>query len=311
MKKKHFYFFSDSSFFCFFCDTQNKSDKKLIWKNFLKMEKIRQRIKSLGEIEAGWDDGEGKEMNKVSGQCALFVLEAMHEICPFENPRCIDLSHDGHITVEWSQRAFLTFLSFPFVEVDVLSSRSKSTSDIPSLHFSLYNPPQITEAARQIRLLVPKVVVFADLVADLFHYGHMNFLRQARELGDELIVGLMSDEQAENYKRKPILSLRERALSVRECRSVTKVIEGSPMPVTREFLQEHHIQIVVHGDDFSSEQMDTWYSVPRELGMMRLIHYTEGISTTELLRRITSRLPSENFCPPPSKMECRDSLSQG
>ena len=35
--------------------------------------------------------------------------------------------------------------------------------------------------------------VFADMVADLFHYGHVEFLKQARALGDYLLVGICGD----------------------------------------------------------------------------------------------------------------------
>ena len=45
------------------------------------------------------------------------------------------------------------------------------------------------------------------MVADLFHYGHVNFLKQCSELGDCLIVGIHSDKDVESYKRKPILTM--------------------------------------------------------------------------------------------------------
>ena len=52
------------------------------------------------------------------------------------------------------------------------------------------------------------------MVADLFHYGHVEFLRQAKQLGDHLIVGICSDNDVKSYKRKPILSMEERMISV-------------------------------------------------------------------------------------------------
>ena len=52
--------------------------------------------------------------------------------------------------------------------------------------------------------------VYVDMAADLFHYGHVAFLRRARELGDFLIVGVHSDETLASYKRWPILSMLER-----------------------------------------------------------------------------------------------------
>ena len=49
--------------------------------------------------------------------------------------------------------------------------------------------------------------MYVDMVADLFHYGHVNFLRQARECGDYLLVGVHADETVMTYKRRPILSM--------------------------------------------------------------------------------------------------------
>ena len=59
--------------------------------------------------------------------------------------------------------------------------------------------------------------VYVDMVADLFHYGHANFLRQAKQFGDHLIVGIHSDEVVKEYKRTPILNMKERVDTVSSC----------------------------------------------------------------------------------------------
>ncbi len=51
--------------------------------------------------------------------------------------------------------------------------------------------------------------VYADIVGDLFHYGHIEFLRQSRALGDYLLVGVHSDDAVLAHKRKPILTMEE------------------------------------------------------------------------------------------------------
>ena len=62
------------------------------------------------------------------------------------------------------------------------------------------------------------VRVYADIVGDLFHYGHVEFLRQARALGDYLLVGVCGDEVVGPNKRRPILTMVERVASVAGCR---------------------------------------------------------------------------------------------
>ncbi len=123
------------------------------------------------------------------------------------------------------------------------------------------------------------------MVADLFHYGHMNFLRTAREHGDYLLVGIHSDEVVRNYKRAPILSMDERIASVASCRYVDEVIPDAPLTVTREWIERHEIDLVVHGDDFTEEQYKLCYGTPIEMGIFRTVTYTPGISTSEIITR--------------------------
>lgn len=130
------------------------------------------------------------------------------------------------------------------------------------------------------------IIGYVDMVADLFHYGHVNFLRQAKELCDYLIVGIVSDEDVMSYKRKPILTTEERAKSVYGCRYVDKVVANCPLCVTEDFIREHNIDIVIHGDDFDTEKLNKFYSAPIKMGIFRAIKYTDGISTTDLIRRV-------------------------
>lgn len=55
-----------------------------------------------------------------------------------------------------------------------------------------------------------RVRVYMDGCFDLMHYGHANALRQAKALGDELVVGLVSDEEIVANKGPPVLSMDER-----------------------------------------------------------------------------------------------------
>jgi glycerol-3-phosphate cytidylyltransferase len=123
------------------------------------------------------------------------------------------------------------------------------------------------------------------MTADLFHYGHVEFLKQAHALGDYLMVGVHSDDEVETYKRRPIMTLEERVRSVAGCRWVDEVIPDAPWKLDTAWIEKYRIDLVVHGDDFSSEQVDSYYEVPISLGIFRALPYTPGISTTEIIRR--------------------------
>ena len=127
--------------------------------------------------------------------------------------------------------------------------------------------------------------VFTDMTADLFHYGHVEFLKQARALGDYVLVGIHSDDVLESHKRKPILTMEERVASVAGCRWVDEVIPDCPWKFDPAWIEKYSIDLVVHGDDYSEERIEYYYKVPVELGIFRTIPYSPGISTTDIIRR--------------------------
>jgi cytidyltransferase-like protein len=141
-------------------------------------------------------------------------------------------------------------------------------------------------------------VVYVDMVGDLFHAGHVRFLQQARSLADErasggevrLVVGLMGDEAAASYKRRPVQPLVERLIVIGACRYVDEVVGNAPMPVDDAFLERHAVDLVVHGDDMPDEGRAYWYGAPIARGIFAVVPYTReidgsAISTSELIRR--------------------------
>jgi cytidyltransferase-like protein len=128
--------------------------------------------------------------------------------------------------------------------------------------------------------------VYVDMVGDLFHMGHVALLKAAREVGDWLIVGVLSDEVATSYKRRPIMNLAERVAVVKACRYVDEVLPNAPYIVTTEFLDEHDISLVVHGDDISPATLEEVFGPVSAAGRLRLVKYTAGISTTDIIRRV-------------------------
>ena len=128
--------------------------------------------------------------------------------------------------------------------------------------------------------------VYVDMVGDLFHAGHVSLLREARRHGDWLVVGVLSDDTAAAYKRRPIMTLAERVEVIESCRYVDEVVEDAPMLVTEEFLTRHDIAAVVHGDDLSPEGAETVYAPAVAAGMLRYVPRTGGLSTTHVIQRV-------------------------
>jgi len=133
------------------------------------------------------------------------------------------------------------------------------------------------------------VRVYADMCGDLFHAGHVNLLRQARALGDELLAGVMSDADMAAYKHPPILSMAERMAVIGACRYVDRVVPNAPTRPTPEFLDALGVDIVCHGDDYSEAQIEDYYGAIRRTHRLVLVPYTAAISTTEIVARIKAR----------------------
>ena len=135
--------------------------------------------------------------------------------------------------------------------------------------------------------------VYVDMVGDLFHAGHVSLLREARSHGDWLIVGVLSDDTTASYKRRPIMTLAERVAVIESCRYVDQVIADAPFKVTQDFLIEHAITTVVHGDDLTSEGAESIYGPAVATGNFVYVQRTGGISTTQLIQRVLDAAASD------------------
>jgi phosphoenolpyruvate phosphomutase len=126
--------------------------------------------------------------------------------------------------------------------------------------------------------------IYVDMVGDLFHFGHVELLRRAKEFGQKLIVGVHNDETVMSYKRRPVLSMKERIAVIESCKYVDQVIPDAPLVVTSKYLEENQIDLVIHGDDLTSEDKHMMFG--EVLNKLVLINYTDGISTTNILQRL-------------------------
>lgn len=105
--------------------------------------------------------------------------------------------------------------------------------------------------------------------------------------GDVLLVGVCSDDLVASYKRRPFMSMQQRATVIASCRYVDRVILDCPCPITREFIDAHRIDIVARGDDMNTpEYIERWYDAPFRMGILKFVPYTTGISTTLLAQKI-------------------------
>jgi ethanolamine-phosphate cytidylyltransferase len=137
----------------------------------------------------------------------------------------------------------------------------------------------------------PLVWIYADVVCDLFHYGHVEFFRLARALGDRLVVGVVSDEDVSSYKPTPIMTFQERVAVVLACRVVDRVLDmPAPLHCSCQFLDEIGAAYCCHADDMDQTQLEFWYGDIIPAGRLKVVHYTPGISSRQIVARVADRL---------------------
>ena len=126
---------------------------------------------------------------------------------------------------------------------------------------------------------------------DLFHAGHVEFLRRCAELGS-VTVSLNEDEFIEKYKAKrPIISYREREAVLLGCRWVDNVVPNVGGSDSRLSISLVNPDLVVIGSDwarrdyYSQMGFDQDWLDERGIGLC-YIPYTQGISSTAIKERL-------------------------
>lgn len=134
-----------------------------------------------------------------------------------------------------------------------------------------------------------KIRVFTSGSFDMFHIGHLNILERSAALGDELIVGVSTDELIQHYKgMPPIIPFEERFRIVSSLKCVTKVVKQVKLTEVAQ-LQREDIDIVTIGDDWINKYLEGLEWVKKQPGKeVVYFPYTPGVSTTSIKKKIIS-----------------------
>jgi len=131
-------------------------------------------------------------------------------------------------------------------------------------------------------------LVFTNGVFDLLHRGHVDYLARARALGDALVVAVNTDASVRRLDKgsdRPLNRQDDRALVLAALEYVDWVClfdEDTP----RELLAQLLPDVLVKGGDYGPEQVVGRDEVVAAGGALEIIPFTDGYSTTSLIRRI-------------------------
>lgn len=129
-----------------------------------------------------------------------------------------------------------------------------------------------------------KIIGYTTGVFDLFHVGHLNILKRAKENCDYLIVGVSTDDLVVSYKHhKPIIPFEERRRIVEAIRFVDEVVPQTSLDKV-ETWEQLHFNKIFHGNDWKGSAM--YNRIEDELVKrgVEIVYfpYTEGTSSTVL-----------------------------
>ncbi|MCU9612998.1 glycerol-3-phosphate cytidylyltransferase [Caldibacillus lycopersici] len=124
-----------------------------------------------------------------------------------------------------------------------------------------------------------KVITYGTF--DLLHWGHINLLKRAKDLGDYLIVALSTDEFNEQKNKKSFHSFENRKIVLESVRYVDEVIPECSWDQKIEDIKNHDVDIFVMGDDWKGK-----FDYLEEYCTVIYLPRTIGISTTQIKEEI-------------------------
>ena len=134
------------------------------------------------------------------------------------------------------------------------------------------------------------IIGYTTGVYDMFHIGHLNILRRAKEQCDYLIVGISTDELVQCDKHKtPIIPFEERCAIIEAIKYVDQVV---PQPNKNKFeaWKKYHFNKMFVGSDWKGTE--TWNRFEEQFKPINVeivyLEHTDGISSTILRRKISN-----------------------
>ena len=126
-----------------------------------------------------------------------------------------------------------------------------------------------------------KIVGYTTGVYDLFHIGHLNLLRNAKNLCDKLIVGVTTDELVSYKNKRAVIPFNERSEIVRSIKYVDIVIPQNDMDKFSHW-EKYKFDVIFVGDDWQNTKK--WNQIEKkfkEVGV-KIVYfpYTKGTSST-------------------------------
>ena len=134
--------------------------------------------------------------------------------------------------------------------------------------------------------------IYVDGVFDLTHYGHFALFEKIKTVYpySTLIIGVSSDEDCIQHKKKTILTQDERCKMISYCKYVDIILKKIPWIIDENFLEKHSIDYICHDPNaYSQNDIGDIYKKWKDKGIFIGINRLKGISTSDIVNRIKSQ----------------------
>ena len=140
-------------------------------------------------------------------------------------------------------------------------------------------------------------IVYTAGTWDCFHFGHLNLIKKASELGNKLIVGVSTDELVLEYKKHyPIIPFKERFEIIKSLKYVDEVVKQEKRDKLAA-LNHFKFNIWAIGDDWHGN--DYYMEISKKFKTRGIetawIKYTKGISSTIIREKLNNRFKKDSM----------------
>ena len=209
---------------------------------------------------------------------------------PIQQPDSLCSMQDGEYKVLICMKNYLSVMK----QLDQMGIKEYSIFD-PEKTYSRKRKTFVQETEKTQKAAPKKYHVgYIAGVFDLYHVGHLNMFRRAKEQCDYLIVGVVTDEGVRKYKKtEPFVPFEERIELVRSCRYVDEAVE---IPLhyggTRDAYRLYHFDCQFSGSDY--KENPDWLAdkayLEKHGAEMVFFPYTERTSSTKIKGLIEKKL---------------------
>lgn len=161
-------------------------------------------------------------------------------------------------------------------------------NNLDLINSKIINPEKLQDFINSLKQN-KETIVFTNGCFDILHYGHINYLAKAANLGSKLIVGLNSDSSVQRLKGKdrPINKELERAFVLASLFFIDAIIifnEDTPEKLIHNIAPD----ILAKGGDYKVEEIAGSDFVLKNGGKVEIIKFVEGYSSTKIINKVSN-----------------------